>query len=378
MLRARWAVTLGLAISGLIVAGCGSSGGSGGGGGTTTAAFVARRAANVNGDLPPADRKLWHYATASARYEAVPGSAESFPPHLEKPAKTFTLAYIDPWAANPFAIPIRTGVQKYAKELGLNLIYCDAENKPEKAVECSTLLARQHPAFAIAGNWQSGASNAMIKVWNEAHVPTASIDVWQPNSIFFGADNYTAGNLGGKAAGEYAKSTWGCKDLWIFMGENKAEGEAAAQRLAGFSDGIQEVCGKLSSERIQTEVMAEGTSSQAIDITTAWLTAHPQAKHVLATSIDDERASGIAKVFKQNSIPGMAVGLGCDTVGQKVTLEAPASVNHYLGCVAFFPEHYAEYLVSIALAVVAGKPVPQEVHVTHKFLTHETIGQYYH
>lgn len=368
----RWLIALLSAVA-VALAGCGSSGSREDSGG----AFVAHRAQDVKGDLPPSARKLWRYDSAAGKYVVVPGSAAGYEPKLTKPAHTFTLAYMDPWAANPFAIPIRKGVEQYAKELGLKLIYCDTEFKPEKAVECATLLARQHPAFAIAGNWQSGAADAVMHVWNQARTPTDSIDVWQPNSIFFGADNYTAGNIGGHAAGEYAKRTWHCKNFWIFMGEERSAGEAAAQRLVGFSDGVQEVCGKLPAERIQTEVTAEGTASQALDVTTQWLTAHPEAKHVLSTSIDDERASGIAKAFKSNGTEGYAVGLGCDTVGIKVTEEAPAAENHYLGCVAFFPEHYAKYLVSIALDVVAGKPVPQEVHLVHKFLNHETIRQYY-
>jgi hypothetical protein len=33
--------------------------------------------------------------------------------------------------------------------------------------------------------------------------------------------------------------------------------------------------------------------------------------------------------------------------------------------------------MSIGLDVLAGKPVPQEVHIVHKFLNHDTIGEAY-
>ena len=55
---------------------------------------------------------------------------------------------------------------------------------------------------------------------------------------------------------------------------------------------------------------------------------------------------------------------------------APAK-NRYLGCVAFFPDKYPNYLISIALDVLQGKPVPQEIHIAHKFLTNSTIRKYY-
>jgi ribose transport system substrate-binding protein len=378
----RSAIALAAAVAALAAAGCGSSDSDGGGTtatGTdsTAAAFTPQRAADVKGDLPPERRKLWTYDAQTGKYVAAQGDAASFDPTLTKPDKPFTLAYMDPWAANAFAIPIREGVERYAKQLGLKLIYCDTAFKADKAVECAELLARQKPQFAIAGNWQSGASEAIMRVFDTAHIPTASVDVWQPNSVFFGADNYSSGEIGGRAAGEYAKRAWNCDDVWVFLGENKEEGEAAAQRLAGFADGVQEVCGALPEDHIQAQRMNAGTGDQALTVTTDWLTGHPQAKHVLATTLDDERASGIAKAFRASGRDAQVVGLGCDTVGIQVVKQAPAADNHYLGCVAFFPDKYAEYLVSIALRTTAGEPVPEEVHLKHEFLTHDTIGRYY-
>ena len=80
-----------------------------------------------------------------------------------------------------------------------------------------------------------------MAIFDKAKIPAASIDVSHPNAIFFGASNYASGIVGGKAAGEYAKANWDCKDVWVFMGENLEEGEAADLRLVGFADGVQEV-----------------------------------------------------------------------------------------------------------------------------------------
>ena len=74
---------------------------------------------------------------------------------------------------------------------------------------------------------------------------------------------------------------------------------------------------------------------------------------------------------------GMVVGQGCDTVGIAIVKAAPSSENRFLGCVAYFPEKYGDYLVSVAVDVMAGKPVPNEVHMEHTFLDNSTIGKYY-
>ena len=371
-------VGIGVVLTLLALTGC-SSGSSDENAGSSeeAGAYTPVLTSGIPGALLPEELKLWKYDFATAKYTPTEGDAKSYVVNLVKPDKTFTLAHMDGWATNPFAIPITKGIAKLAKDLGLKLIYCDAEFKPEKAISCAEILASQKPDFVIAGNWQGGAAAAIMAIFDKAKIPAASIDVSHPNAIFFGASNYASGVVGGKAAGEYAKATWDCKDVWVFMGENLEEGEAADLRLVGFADGVQEVCGALPADRIDRMRLSAGTADQAITVTTDWLTAHPEAKHILSGTIDDERANGMAKAFVATKRDGMVVGQGCDSVGIAVVKMAPASENRFLGCAAYYPEKYGDYLVSIALDVMAGKAVPQEIHMEHTFLDHDTIGTVY-
>ena len=378
MKKYRSIIGIGVVLTLLALTGC-SSGSSDENAGSTeeAGAYTPVLTGGIPGALLPEELKLWKYDFATAKYTPTEGDAKSYVVNLVKPDKSFTLAHMDGWATNPFAIPITKGIAKLAKDLGLKLIYCDAEFKPEKAISCAEILASQKPDFVIAGNWQSGAAAAIMAIFDKAKIPAASIDVSHPNAIFFGASNYASGVVGGKAAGEYAKANWDCKDVWVFMGENLEEGEAADLRLVGFADGVQEVCGALPADRIDRMRLSAGTADQAITVTTDWLTAHPEAKHILSGTIDDERANGMAKAFAATKRDGMAVGQGCDSVGIAVVKMAPASENRFLGCAAYYPEKYGDYLVSIALDVMAGKAVPQEIHMEHSFLDHDTIGTVY-
>ena len=378
MKKYRSIIGIGVVLTLLALTGC-SSGSSDENAGSTeeAGAYTPVLKSGIPGALLPEELKLWKYDFATAKYTPTEGDAQSYVVNLVKPDKTFTLAHMDGWATNPFAIPIAKGIAKLAKDLGLKLIYCDAEFKPEKAISCAEILASQKPDFVIAGNWQGGAAAAIMAIFDKAKIPAASIDVSHPNAVFFGASNYASGVVGGKAAGEYAKANWDCKDVWVFMGENLEEGEAADLRLVGFADGVQEVCGALPADRIQRMRLSAGTADQAITVTTDWLTAHPEAKHILSGTIDDERANGMAKAFAATKRDGMVVGQGCDSVGIAVVKMAPASENRFLGCAAYYPEKYGDYLVSIALDVMAGKAVPQEIHMEHSFLDHDTIGTVY-
>ena len=367
---------MGVALA-LLLTACASSSNDEAASSESAAPFEAVLKGGIPGALLPEELKLWKYDFATGAYTVEEGDASSYTLNLNKPGKTFTLAHMDGWATNPFAIPIRKSIEKNARDLGLKLIYCDAEFKPEKAISCAETLANQKPDFVIAGNWQGGAAAAIMAIFDKARIPAVSIDVAHPNAIFFGANNYISGVVAGKAAGEYAQKEWACKDVWIFMGENLEEGEAADFRLSGFADGVQEICGALPAEQINRERLSAGTGDQAINVTTDWLTANPQATHILSVSIDDERASGIAKAFVATKRDGMVVGQGCDAVGIPIVKAAPASENRFLGCVAYFPEKYGDYVVSVAIDVMAGKPVPSEVHMEHMFLDNSTIGKYY-
>lgn len=342
------------------------------------AAFAPRPQSGINGALLPTERKLWTYDAKDGKYVAAPGDASGqYAPNLRKPGKKLTFAFAEGWAAIPFSVSINKGIYRIAGDLGIAIIYCDQEFKPEKAVTCAEQLSQQKPDFAIVSNWQSGAAEAIMKIYDAAKIPVVNIDVWHPNGIFFGADNYVSGEIGGKAAGEYAKGLGKCAEVTIFNGVNPGEGDAAAQRMAGFTDGVQEVCGAIPADRIGSEIFDAGTTEQALTKMTDWLTAHPGATFVLATSIDDARSAGISKALTQNGRDGAAVALGCDEIGVAATKEGETAATKFLGCVAYFPEKYPDYVISIGLDVLEGKPVPNEVHIEHKFLDHKSIGSVY-
>jgi ribose transport system substrate-binding protein len=374
ILTVRLAVTL--ALLGLAATACNPAA-SPGASGAAGAPFSPRPQGGIKGALLPAERSLWTYDAATGTYTEVEGDATAYAPNLRPAGGEVTFAFAEGWAAIPFSVAINKGVYRIAEEQGIEIIYCDQEFDAEKAVTCAEQLVQQDPDFAIVSNWQSGAADSIMKIYDEARVPVVNIDVWHPNGIFFGADNYVSGQIGGRAAGEYANGLGKCAEVTILNGVSPGEGDAAAQRMAGFTDGVQEICGALPADRIKEEIFDAGTTEQAITKTTDWLTANPGASFVLGTSIDDARAAGISKALAQNERAGAAVGLGCDEIGIAATKEGDAAATRFLGCVAYFPEKYPDYVMSIGLDVLAGTPVPNEVHIEHQFLDRETIGTVY-
>ena len=343
----------------------------------TAADFEARPQGGIAGALLPEERALWAYNDEANVFEVVEGDASApYVPNLRALPDGTKVGFAEGWAAIPFSYAINQRLYQLSDELGFEVVYCDNDFKADKAVSCAELLVQQGADVVLESNWQSGAAAAVMNIFDEAGIPVMSVDVVHPNAIFLGADNYVSGLIGGQAAAEHAKSLGRCDDVSVLVGINPGEGDAANERLSGFVDGVQTVCGALPEDRISDELIDAGTTDQALTKVTDWLTAHPGAGFVLATAIDDPRGFGMSNALAQAGREGVAVGIGCDDIGVAAT-RTPVEENNFLGCVAYFPEKYPDYAISIAADILGGGAVPQEVHLEHVFLDAGNINDVY-
>jgi ribose transport system substrate-binding protein len=339
--------------------------------------YTPTRAGGIPGALLPEELSLWVYDGDSGRYEVVEGDAtEPYVPNLRAFPEGTTIGFAEGLAAIPFSNAINRGVYRLADELGYSVVYCDNNYDAALAITCAETIAQQAPDFVIESNWQAGAADAVMAIFDAARIPAVTIDVVHPNAIFLGADNWTSGFLAGEAAANHATAADRCGESWVLVGVNPGEGDAANERLTGFIEGVQSVCGVIPEERIDEILTDQQTSEQSLTLATDWLTAHPEAGFVLASTIDDARSDGVARALAQSGRAGVAVGIGCDDIGIAAT-RIPVDENHFLGCVAYFPEKYPDYAISIAADVLEGRPVPQEVHLEHVFLGSDTIDTVY-
>jgi ribose transport system substrate-binding protein len=69
-----------------------------------------------------------------------------------------------------------------------------------------------------------------------------------------------------------------------------------------------------------------------------------------------------------------AIGLGAD-VTMRAELRRPGT--RLIGAIAFFPEHYGDDLIRLALEILRRKPVPPAVYVRHRLVTAENIDHFY-
>ena len=68
---------------------------------------------------------------------------------------------------------------------------------------------------------------------------------------------------------------------------------------------------------------------------------------------------------------------GCGPFGSTFENLRKPEKNFWVGSASFSPEQYGEVAVPLAIKLVKGEKVPENSYVTHYWLDHDNINDYY-
>jgi len=331
----------------------------------------------ILGALPPDEVFLWKYNFDTGMFEQ--DGTDPAPPFDASPrtaSQDWQIGWSNPWAALEFSTLLENSTIATAEAAGASVVgNCDIEFDPAKALACTETVLQLNPDGVIFPNWQSAAAESSMALYNEARVPVINMDVYHPNAIFFGADNFTSGAISGINAGLHAKATWNCEDVWILLGENLTAGEAPDLRLVGFQQGIQAVC-DIPDDRV-VRIPVDGSTEQGLQATLDWLTGNPDALHPLVASLDDVVTVPMSRALEQAGRDGIASGQGGELNAIERLYEGPVEQTKFLGTTAYFPEFYGDFAVAALIDILEGKSVPQEIHISHVYLDRDNVSDFY-
>src|SRR5262245_13241091 len=145
-----------------------------------------------------------------------------------------------------FSRDVLTGLEEAAELHGVQLIVADNRNSEEAALENAAMFVRQGVDFVIEFQVNELIAPVIAHKFAEANIPCLAIDIPQPGAVFFGADNYRAGLMAGRALGEYARKNWEGRVDKIILMEMPLVGPTPRARITGGRDGIKEIIGPMS------------------------------------------------------------------------------------------------------------------------------------
>jgi ribose transport system substrate-binding protein len=272
----------------------------------------------------------------------------------------------------PFTVQVREGLEKVAAECGLELIVADNDLDQQKVQANLRNFVTQEVDGVIQFPIDEASGPATCDLIEG--IPVITIDIrMDPCAIFMGADNAAAGRLAGEALGTWAQENWNCEIDAFFRLESPSAGEVNTIRVDGQQEGFENVCGPIASDKIKV-IAGESIIEDVRRLTTDQLTALPSAERIAVVAIDDDSSLGATAAFEAAGRLDQAaiVGQGADVSSREVIRDGT-----WVGSTAYFPEHYADFLIPNIIRLINGEEVPDPILVEHVFIDQNNIDQYY-
>lgn len=272
---------------------------------------------------------------------------------------------------------VREGLVKAAEEAGnVDLVLADNRLDGATALANTENFITQGVDGIIHFQTDAAFGNVIMSRARQAGIPVIAIDIPMPGAIFFGADNYFAGQLAGEALANWVNENWDGQVDAALMLELPQSGEIPAARMQGMLDAFQaNVENPLPEEKI-FHLDSKNTQEEAFRVVSDTLPSIPDATHIVAMTIND--GTGIGAVAAAEAAGRgdqiIVVGQNADPTGQEEMLKEN---SRYLGATAYFPENYGSKLIPTMIDILECRPVPPSVYVDHVFISADNLCDYY-
>ncbi len=292
------------------------------------------------------------------------------------PEKKYLIGFANLSERMIFAKQVRRSLEAAAERHGnIKLLIQDNALDYRKAVENADWFVTQRVDLMIEYQLDVHASNIIMDKFNQAGIPVIAIDIPMPGANFYGVDNFRAGQMAGEALGRWIVQHWGGKLDYLLRLEFSAAGPVPGARILGQQVGLESTLGFLAEERI-IAIDTPGIIDPTLTAVLKLLPTLPKDAKIGIIPINDEAALGALTAFEQAGRLDqvVAVGQGADTLGIGALRRSDYPL---IGTTQFGPEKYGERLISLALKILRGEPVPPAVYNKHVFITRDNIDEYY-
>lgn len=174
---------------------------------------------------------------------------------------------------------------------------------------------------------------------------------------------------------------WQSKIEQLVLFFNSENGEEVKKRLSGIYDGLIESGEiELAEENVEYIDLGGGGSDTTLvgmQKLTDFLTAHPDLKHIGIGTVNDQTAQGCFSAIESSARQDhcIIVSHGCDNPCIE-NLRKPEA-NCWIGSTGYFPEKYGDYIIPLALDILAGKNPDKMQTMEHIFIDRSNINEYY-
>lgn len=272
---------------------------------------------------------------------------------------------------------VREGMEKAAAAAGnVELVFADNKLDGATALANAENFISQGVDGVVEFQTDEAFGNVIMSKFRAKNIPVIAIDIPMPGATFFGADNYLAGQLAGEAAAKWVGENWDGQVDAVLMLELPQSGAVPAARMQGMLDALQAgLPNKVPDDKV-FHLDSKNTQEESFKVTSDILPSLPDAKHIVAVTINDGTGLGVVAAAEAagRADQVIVVGQNADPSGQEEMVKPD---SRYLGATAYFPENYGSKIIPAMLDLLECRPVPPSVYVDHVFISAENVCQYY-
>ncbi len=318
-----------------------------------------------------------------ALYNQYRAAAKAGKPYPGAPLKGKVIGFANIFATLPFCIDVENDIKAQLKLAGGNLdsgwISMDNNYDPVTGLKNADIMLAKHPNFFVEFQEDAKVNNIVAAKFDAAKIPILAIDVPVPGASFMGVDNFKVALMGGHEMAKVIKQKFGGWDGvdMVALGQMPSGGDVTMLRSEGFAQALSEDFGiDVKDPKIVRFDGGTGQSAQAKAAMDDVLAAHPDAKNIAVTSINEETMAGIIASLqgagRWDPAHVVVITLGMDDLGKSQIRDGLSD-----GGIAFFPEHYGEYIIPAVAAVLKGQPIPPYLYVENTFINKDNIDKWY-
>lgn len=279
---------------------------------------------------------------------------------------------------NNFQTLLREGISARASELnGVSVQVEDAQTDISKQLnQVNNFIAAGVDAIVMTltdTSAAAGVSEAAAK----ARIPLVFLNL-EPENIaklpenqaYVGSKETDAGRLAGEAACSLLKKTGKAADAQVYILMGDLAHQASRDRTSSFKEALS--AGECKNVTIADEQSAAWTRTNAMDMTTNWITAGQPIDVVFANN--DEMAIGAVQALKAAGVSmDDVVVIGIDATQDGLAAMAAGELD-----VTVFQNAKGQSAsaVDAAVSLVRGEPVEKQVWVPFELVTPKNMAEY--
>ncbi|HEY6990988.1 MAG TPA: sugar ABC transporter substrate-binding protein [Bryobacteraceae bacterium] len=273
-----------------------------------------------------------------------------------------------------FSRTVAESIAAAAKRSDIELISLDNKYSPKAALRNAEFLIREGVELVIEFQTDEHVAPVISSKFLEAKIPIVALEIPHPGAIYYGANNYDAGLMGGRFLGRWAKKYWEGQVDDVLLLALPMAGSLPRSRLTGTVAGIRDILPAVSDSQI-VWLDGRGQYGHSVEAVRKYLR-RSRSRKALVAAINDPSALGALRAFEE-----AGAAESCVVMGQNASAEARAELRkpgtRLIGSVAYFPERYGDEVIPLCLDVLQRKPTPPAVFVRHELVTKENVNRLY-